>query len=71
MRAENSSISKAVRHLQQLRPSEAEKLRLDELVTQRMGLATGTAEAKALEQAIDAVVFGLYGLTDGEVGVVG
>jgi hypothetical protein len=51
-------------------PSEAEKLRLDELVTQRMGLATGTAEAKALEQAIDAVVYGVYGLTAEEVGVV-
>lgn len=51
-------------------PNETEKLRLDELVTQRMGAAIGTAEAKALEQAIDAVVYGVYGLTKEEVGVV-
>lgn len=46
------------------------KHQLAELVTHRMGLATGTAEAKALEQAIDAVVYGVYGLTKEEVGVV-
>jgi hypothetical protein len=46
------------------------KNQLAELVTQRMGLETGTAEANALEQAIDAVVYGVYGLTKEEVGVV-
>ncbi|MBP9160709.1 MAG: hypothetical protein KBF49_07660 [Flavobacteriales bacterium] len=42
---------------------------LEHLVEQRMALPAG-AEAEAIEQAIDQVVYGLYGLTAAEVALV-
>lgn len=50
-------------------PSAKVKAQLEKLVERRLGMKPGT-EAEAIEQEIDQVVYGLYGLTAEEIAVV-
>ena len=45
------------------------KAQLERLVEKRLGLAAGD-QAEGVEREIDQVVYGLYGLTEEEVGIV-
>lgn len=53
-------------------PSERERAELKALVTRRLALEQegSSDEAPGLEEEIDRMVFGLYGLTEEEIGIV-
>ncbi|MBK9419441.1 MAG: N-6 DNA methylase [Flavobacteriales bacterium] len=51
-------------------PTNEAKVHLEALVEQRLELVDDSPEVATVEAAIDAVVYGVYGLTDAEVGVV-